>query len=313
MKFSLILIFFCLILNDLSLAQTCCTGGVPNLTAFRIPQIDAKQIGLNLNYVYNRNGTLLLEKEKIESASNYRNVNSIMIQGDYGLSNRFSVSLLLPFLFQNEQIEFSNVQQSYKNSGIGDISVWNTYKVVISRVNWYSSLGVKLPTGSTNKTDGELGLPLPFSFQNGSGSVDFGIISLAQYTLSQNRLNKLIGMVAARINTKGNGFEAHPEYKFGNSVQLNALYSRDFILFSGLANLNIGTNYQFRSKDVFQGGFQNPNTGGHWINMILGAEWNFTPKSGISFTSFLPVYRNISGLQLSTSWMFNFGLSYVFN
>jgi hypothetical protein len=312
-------LFSCLIIclalhTSIGLAQTCCTGGVPHIAGLRVPMVKKGEIGINFNFIYNNNGDLLFDDNHIDGSSSYRNVSSLLLQGDYGVSDRFSMSLILPYIVQTEVIDFNSNSQSYENNGIGDISLWGTYRSVSTgRIFYTVSMGLKVPSGATNKKDENTQFPLPFSFQNGTGSFDIGLITYTRYSIDKSRLYNLVGMVAVRLNTKGDQFKAHPEYLFGHMMQGSLLFNRPFIVSSSIVDINLGANYQYRMQDRFEGGFKNTNTGGHWVNAVIGGSVAVDPQLLISFNAMLPAWRSVNGLQLTTTWMGNIGIGYVFN
>jgi len=297
-----------------SFAQTCCTGGVPHLAGLRIPQTNKGQFGASFSYIFNNNSDLIVNNSEVASSNIFRKVNSVLLQGDYGASDNFSFTVILPFVFQREEINFDDEVNTYTNSGIGDVSIWGNYKnEPTGRFFLSASLGIKLPTGSTNQKDENTGISLPFSFQTGSGSVDFGSVVFLKYGLDAKKFYHLLAQLSIKINTRGNRFEAHPNYLFGNVYQGTLLIDRTVISGIGILNLSVGGNYQVREKDVFDGGFENQNSGGSWINAVAVGTIAFSPKFNLSVNGFIPIYRDLNGLQLTTSWMATIGLGYVFS
>jgi hypothetical protein len=314
MRFLFIFASLALLLNSVSHAQTCCTGGVPHLEGLRVPLVKKGEAGINFSYIYNKNGDLFFNEDNIEGASTYRTVNALLLQGDFGVSDHFSISIVLPYIIQREVIDFNGNKQGYENNGVGDISLWGTYRSVSSgRIFYTVSMGLKVPSGATNKKDENTQFPLPFSFQNGTGSFDFSFITYTRYSIDKSKLYNIVGMLAAKLNTRGNQFQAHPEYLFGHAIQCNILFNRPFIVSSSILDVNLGVNYQFRTRDRFDGGFENYNTGGQWLNAVIGGSLALNPEVLISVNTMLPVLRSVNGLQLTTTWMGNIGLSYVFN
>lgn len=312
LKILIPLILICV--NIPCFAQTCCTGGVPHLAGLRIPEISRGQFGASFSYIYNDNSDLLVNNSEVESSTIYRKVNSILVQTDYGLSDRFSVTIVLPYIFQREEIAFNGESNSYSNSGIGDVSVWSSYKNDLSANLFLSaSIGIKFPTGNTDQRDGATGIPLPFSFQTGSGSVDFGLLTFLRYTVDKKKLYHLVAQLSVKINTSGDQFSAHPNYLFGNTFQGTLLLDRSIITSIGIIDLSLGGNYQLRAKDLFEDGFENHNSGGTWINAVAVGTIAFNPKFNISVNAYVPIYRDLNGLQLTTSWMATIGFGYVFN
>ncbi|MCK5105061.1 MAG: hypothetical protein KAR17_19695, partial [Cyclobacteriaceae bacterium] len=123
-----ILFLVLLVLTLESTAQTCCTGGVPYLGAFKIPVVSSGQFSLNFSYGLNKNADLLLQDEEISDNSSQRIVQTILLQSDYGLNENISFSIVIPYLFQKEQINFLSNNHQLLNNGFGDLSLWSNYK-----------------------------------------------------------------------------------------------------------------------------------------------------------------------------------------
>lgn len=302
--------FFLLTLDGFS--QTCCTGGVPYLGSFKIPGITNKEFSLNLSYSYNSNSDLILQDELIEDSGNSRKVSTALLQVDYGLSDKVSVSVLLPYMWQKEQIVLPTQEFQYTNNGLGDISLWSTYKHSFSNHSLAFSGAIKVPSGETDAVDPETGINLPFSFQSGSGSWDFIFNVYDEISLERKGRFYWVNMISAKLNTAGNKFDAHPGYRFGHIFQLYTSFSTRWVMGSFLADAYVGFAYQKRYQDEFDGGFKNENTGGDWINFVLGYNHQFSPKMHAGLSGSVPIFRKVNGLQLTTDKQVNVTFGYVF-
>lgn len=291
-------------------SQTCCTGGIPILDAFITPSVQANEFGLHGYYNFNSNNDLISQDRKLSDSHLSREISAFVIQGDYGISDAFSVSVSMPYLVQSERIETSFDVNEYSTQGIGDLSVWLTYSKKFSKWNFSSSMSLKFPTGNTNQK-GENGIPLPLSFQLGSGSWDIaGILRSSYYLDPQNKFS-IEGQTSLRLNSKGQDFDAHPNYRFGHQVNSFLGAGYHFLLGTVVTDIFSGFAYQYRMKDQFDGGFENSNTGGHWINFNLGTNLFFTPKFYANVAAGLPIYRKLNGLQLSTTWQGNVSIHLI--
>ena len=291
--------------------QTCCTGGVPYLGVFRIPNLSQNQFGMNISYSHNRNDELIINRDLVSDNSYKRLVNTILFQTDYAFSDKISASIVLPYIIQSEQVQLSTNSQKIWNRGLGDISIWGSLVGAIRRSNYALSLALKTPNGETNGVDPETGIKYPLSFQTGTGSWDVILYMYNEVPLDKKKRFYWINQLSTKINSKGNQFKAHPGYRFGHVFQYFTSGSFRWVMGEFLANAFLGASFQKRLKDSFQGGFENENTGGDWIFLNLGYNHRFNPKFSFGLSGAVPVYRKVNGLQLTTSKQFNFTLGYI--
>ena len=282
-------------------SQTCCTGGVPFLGAFKNTKLSQQQFQFDLSYSYNDNSDLFQNDVEISGHKNYRLVHTLLMQTSYGISDRFTVSAIIPYLWQTEEVNTISQSESIRNQGIGDISVWASFWQAGNKNTYILSAGLKSPTGATNASNPDNGFIYPFSFQNGSGSWDFMFNFYDELSLEAKRILFWINAASVKINTKGNGFDAHPEYRFGHSFQYSSSLSLRWVYGAFLADGYIGMSYQYAIKDQFKGGFENENTGGNWLNLNLGYNHQFSPKLHAGISGVIPVFRDLNGLQLTTN------------
>lgn len=311
MSIKWILIISFVFINKIIFAQTCCTGGVPYLGALKLPIVQKHEFGVNLSYNFNQNNLLVLDNEVINNSQNYRQIQTAILQTDFGISDHVSISLILPFLFQVEQIETENYNRSIQNNGFGDISIGSNYKGKFGRHNLNLGLGLKIPTGKTDSRDPETDVIFPVSFQNGTGSWDILFNVYDDFSLSNRNIFFWVNQLSGKINSKGEQFSAHPGYKFGHTFQYLTALSVRWVMGYSLADSFIGFSYQYISQDQFEGGFTNNNTGGNWIYTNIGYNHQLNPKLNFGLSGSVPIYRSVNGLQLTTAWRANATISYI--
>lgn len=305
-----ILFLFALLPFYSAVGQTCCTGGVPYLGTFKIPAINSNEIQTNLSYSYNNNSDLVLHDEVIKDNGSRRMVHTALLQLDYGLSDRFSVSVVLPYLWQKERIEINSVSNEITNNGLGDISFWMCFKQPFNVHSLSLNAALKAPTGVTNREDPETGIDFPFSFQNGSGSWDFIFTAYDELSIGQGSKVFWVNMASAKINTAGRRFDAHPGYRFGHVLQFYTSLSIRWVMGTFLSDAYSGLAYQLRFQDRFEGGFQNENTGGDWVNLVVGYNHQFSQRMHAGASGSIPVFRKVNGLQLTTDKQINVTVGY---
>lgn len=281
--------------------QTCCTGGTPLLGSYIFSSFEKNDIILNSTFSYNSNKDLISGSDKLDQSFIRRTVSSFIVQTDYGVSNSLLLSVVTPFLYQNETIIQQGNSNKNINNGIGDMSLWARYQIVNHKIELNGAVGLKFPTGNTKERT-ESGILLPFSMQSGSGSYDIVANIQSTLNLTKNKNMTFSNQLAVKLNGRGKSFQAHPNYRFGNQFQLMSVYSYQYIIGTVISNAYVGTIYQFREKDAFNGGFENENTGGHWLNLAIGQDSSLTPRLKIGVNFITPLYRNLKGLQLSTTW-----------
>ncbi|SNT38310.1 hypothetical protein SAMN05421640_3674 [Ekhidna lutea] len=300
---------FIILFFKVALSQTCCTGGTPLLGSYVFSSGTAQNWSIHGTFNHNSNNDLVSGEKELEDSFIKRRVSVAITQLDYGLSDNLIISLVAPYLFQEETVSRQSNNTRYTNNGLGDISFWGRYQLLGSNYDLAAAIGLKLPTGSTNTDDGN-GLILPQSMQSGSGSVDIGINLQSTFYLRADRKYTISNQLAIKYNTQGRNFEAHPNYRFGTQYQALSAFSYQYIVSTFVSNLFLGGVYQYREMDEFDGGFTNENTGGHWVNLMAGQTSAVNQKLDIGLNFILPVYRNLNGLQLSTTWQGSIIVSY---
>ncbi len=228
---------------------------------------------------------------------------------NYGMTEKFSLTLLVPFRsVTNEKILFRGQNDDQYNggkytrhaSGLGDIVVMFNYALphLSPLPSVLVSAGVKLANASIDATD-KYGKRFSDNLQIGSGSVD-PVLALS---MSQH-FHKLLFSAEAftRISLRENIYG----YKYGN--ELHGILSADYpgdMFYGGLR-----FNYLLVTRDHYQYGKITRERGGTWFYVA--------PKLGIKvlddldFDISIPmaIYQNVNESQLTSSYQIQINTVY---
>ncbi len=283
---------------DTGWAQTCCTGGVPITGAIRLNQPEKKSLGLALNYDNNKIEDFFQEDEKLDADYIQRRTTTISLQADYGLTDKLSLLLLVPYAWMSEGVTQGNATEEVQKSSLGDISLMGNY-IIYNKSRFNASLGggIKFPTGKTDQRDQFI---LPPTLQVGTGSVDFIFFADTRTTFNFRKSLTLQQTFSYKLNTTGSQFASHENYTFGNEFQSFTSLSDQILIGrmlhtpSLLMRMRIADNNQIEDlTDI--------NSGGLWLYLVPG--WSLELSRRVSAGVFmeLPVYRNLNGFQLTTT------------
>jgi hypothetical protein len=170
--FMLLMLVFPVFLN----AQTCCSGGVPLGGSLGLGAADSKSLQVLLTYDYNAINDLVSFSEELDDDTRSRTTQSSIIELNYGLNQRFSVTGVVPFIKQTRTIQTYNGSEDFTaTQGLGDVVFLAKYRLIhpekTPELDWVIGAGPKFPTAKTNFTNNQ-GLVLPADMQPGSGSLD---------------------------------------------------------------------------------------------------------------------------------------------
>ncbi len=293
-------------------AQACCSAGTPLLSSLELPSTARGNLQFALTYEYNALRDVLSGTRTLEDDARRRVTHSVLLETSYGLSSTFSVSALLTLVQQERRIAspFDGTESQLSARGIGDAVVLVKHSLV--PLNIFSQLevtiggGAKIPLGSSTLTSG--GILLPADMQPGTGAWDGILWAYGSKGFLPTVPVNIFATASYRFTGTNDRFGVdHEAYEFGNEfiASIGAGYRTDMFLdFSLLAR------YRHTTPDEF-GGSSIPNTGGDWFYIIPGI--NVKSKGNLTFRASgqLPVYRNLKGTQLTTSFTASLTIFYT--
>ncbi|MCF6357915.1 MAG: hypothetical protein L3J54_08930 [Draconibacterium sp.] len=308
-KYSILIVFWVLSLK--SEAQTCCSGGTPLTGNLGIQGIEAKSFYFQLGYDYNFLNNLYSGSQKLDDNSRERLTQTILLQAIYSFSEKISMNGLFSYVNQKRtvfsQIGLTNITQA---SGLGDVVLMLQYTPVSNmKRSLPISAGPKLPVGKVDAVDPEYGLVLSPDMQPGSGSLD-GIIGIA---LQEFHLFNLPGLAfnssaGYRITTSAQRFDGDFDYRFGNETILSMGLQKNFLVKTVGLTPSLFINFRNRLQDNIDD-LQVAGTGGSWVNISPGLSIEPSNYWAINISGELPVYQNLQGTQLTTTYRINVGIT----
>jgi len=297
---------------SIALAQACCSAGTPLLSSLELPSTSAGTLQLALTYEYNALRDVLSASSTLNDDSRRRATHSLLLETSYGFSSSFSASVLLTIVQQERSIRssFDGGESFLKTRGVGDAIVLLKYNLIraniLNQLDVSIGAGAKIPLGRSNLTTDSI--LLPADMQPGTGAWD-GI--LWGY-VSQGFVPTLPLNVFASASYRYTGSNARfgnnqESYTFGNELvaNLGVGFRTDKELdFSLVLRFRQTTSDRFAAAAI-------PNTGGQWLSAVPGVNVKVLDNLAVRASGQIPVYRNLEGTQLTTSYTASVTLFYT--
>ena len=285
------------------LSQTCCSGGVPLGGSFGLGTADNNSLQFLITYDYNAINTLIDVSTKLDDDSRRRTTHSTILEVNYGLNNRFTLTGLIPFIRQERRIQtFDGSTELTSAQGLGDMVFLLKYRMLDPAIHtdweWVIGGGLKFPTGKISHKN-NIGLILAADMQTGSGSLDFLYWMFFQKSKFILPKLSLLSVTTYRYNGSNNSYNQTQKYKFGNELQISLGLNYNFYA-QWLIDIFSFVRYRTQEVDLIDGNTF-PGSGGQWIYLIPGISINFSDKLSLRLSGDIPLYRKLKGLQLTTS------------
>lgn len=307
----LLLGFIILILNFPTNAQGCCTAGSSTFGGLERGLAKNGNLILGTGFISTSLNTTYDGRNEIPDPLNRTSsVSSFNLELEYGLSEKISVLISGAYVLKNRETTIrSNIDNSkeiiiFEGRGVGDVIILGKYEIIsptiLAPIGLTLGGGVKLPVGSfSQEVDGSR---LAIDLQPGTGSTDvllwgnfykgFQPVSLALFITTLYRY--------AGSNLDG--------YRFGDELIVSIgseYYITDFLTAS------LSVRGRFSNKDFWGGRFL-PSTGGTYYDLLpalIYTEGLYNLK--VFYQT--PFYRNVNGIQLTTSGVIGTELLFHFN
>lgn len=286
-------------------AQGCCSGGVPISGNLALPAGNAGSWQFMLTYDYNRLRDLYQGTERLDDDTRLRVTHSWLLESSYGFSDRFTVSGLFSFVRQERRITALAGREDFTaNNGPGDLILLARYNLFkpekVRNTEIVLGLGPKVPLGRTDYTDNR-GLLLPPDLQPGTGAWDAVLWS---FFAQRNLLRPTMGFTAIptlRITGTNQRYNDSQSYRFGNEFQTIFGFSDRFTFRTIFLDPQLMFRFRTTSPDLAEGETF-PNTGGTWLHILPGFNLGLSPNVNFRFNAEIPLYRRLTGTQLTTSY-----------
>ena len=306
-------LIFIFLSSTLIYSQACCSAGSPLLSSIEVSSSQKGELRFGLTYEFNYLNDVFTQATNINDNTRRRIVHSVLLETNYGLTNRISISSLLTFINQR-RIIFSSQRTQNKIStlGISDAVVlvkYNFLPLTILNKNEFSiGAGIKIPFGESALRD--QGILLPADLQPGSGAWDYLISAYGSRSFFPSLPLNIFANTSFRVNGTNNRFGDNFEgYSFGNEfiATLGAGYRTNSIW-----NFSLMFRYRNTKPDQFAN-HEIANTGGNWLYVVPGINANLNNQITLRLSGSFPLYRDLTGTQLTTTYTTNVTIFYTLN
>jgi len=291
-------------------AQACCTAGTPILGALEISS-GSKGV-LDIGFTYERNvlQDVYERVSRLDDNTRERLTDSFLLELNFGMSERFTATILSTYVNQIRLIRpLYGKESELTGRGIGDVLLLLKYNLItldiFERRQFSVGVGIKAPIGSSSLKSN--GLLLPADMQPGTGSWDGILWAFYSKEISGDFPLTYLINISYRINSANERFgQGSGGYAFGNEfiTNIGLAYRTDSLLdFSILIRFRNTVPDKFNKADI-------PNTGGNWLNLVPGVNIKLFNNFVTRLSGQIPVYRNLMGTQLTTSYTASFSVFY---
>lgn len=293
-------------------AQTCSCAGAPLISSqsLGIPAKGNLVVGLTGNY--NNIDKLYSGTDELINRTSERNTFTSLLEINYGLTDRLSLTGAFTYVRKERTagLQTQAGAQTLQTSGVGDAilivkyslirqTLWKPFQLVIGG-------GGKAPLGSNSLRS--QGLALNADMQPGTGSWDGMGWMLFSYTLRSQNMH-FFTMNSYKMNSSAKRFGSNDNYEFGN--ELNSIAGVQGPAFN---KFSYGLKLKYRSSGQdLRNGSHMPSTGGEWLNAEMGITYQISDRFSIQAAGEIPLYRDVTGTQPTTSYILNTSLFFSLN
>jgi len=294
-------------------AQACCSAGTPLLSSLEISATPSGSWQFALTYENNTLRDVVSGTQQLNDATRQRVTHAALLEVSYGLSESFSATALLTLVQHERRVSSppSVVQGDFiRTRGIGDAVFLVKYNIlplnIVSQRELAIGMGAKLPFGKSRLTSN--GILLPADIQPGTGAWDGivwgyayqGFLPRVPINLFATSSYRFTGTNDRYVTTGQRG------YRFGNEfiATIGTSYRTETPI-----DISVLLRYRLVGADRFSGS-EVPNTGGRWVYIVPGLNVNISRPISIRLSGQVPLYRDLQGTQLTTSYTVSLSIFY---
>jgi len=317
MKFIFSLSFFWILFMYIPAAvqaQTCSCAGAPLLGTQSTGASGEGNLLIGLTYEFNQITNLYTGSTKLSNNTVERNTQSALLEINYGITDRFSLSGTFSFVQKYRESGLGNPggTRTSATNGIGDgvllaryvlsqQSLWNRYHLALGA-------GTKAPFGSTSDRDPN-GVLFNADMQPGTGAWDGVFWSQTAISLLPRSTINVSWINSYRLTGTNERFTENDDYRFGNEFISNLSASNSIN-----DRVSYALNLRYRSTTPDQRNEEKmPNTGGMWLSIIPDLFVGLSESLSVKLSGQIPVYQDLRGLQPTTTYTISTSLFINFN
>lgn len=294
-------------------AQTCSCAGAPLIGSQSLGTTSEGNLILGLTYEYNNISNLYSGSDQLHDNTQRRNTMTSLLEVNYGITDRLAVTGTFTLIRKHRATGLQNpgFSESLTTGGMGDglfmlkytlhkQTLWEPYQLAIGG-------GTKVPFGTTSLNNGN-GVALNADMQPGTGAWDgVGWMYLSRTLLAQD-INVFMTN-SFRLTGSNERFNASDNYRFGNEL-VSALGASGPL--AGKFSYLLMVRYRSSSSDQ-RNNNKLPNTGGKWINLKPGLNYQLSDQLNVQLSGQVPVYQHLNGTQPTTSFTLSSSIFFSFN
>lgn len=288
----------------------CCGAGNPISISGTDSNIKKKHMQVSLDYRHSYSDTYYYEDERFGqdflgrlSDASYDFLN---LGVAYGITKRWTVQAQLGYYIDKQENFKDPAFPDARVNGIGDLSLSTSFVAYSNPqkgIELVPFISVKFPVGKFDCEND--GIKLPISMQPSSGSYKYsaGIyfyanLSRRWYVTSYDLFEYAQRIVSRNFN-----------YKYGNLTYINAAaYYKAF----GFLTLGANLSYEYMSRSKDEYGFLD-GTSYHLMKISPQILIRPVKQFHMLVSAEVPVWRNVSGIQMSNKWALQLKLIYDIN
>lgn len=301
---AIFLLIFVLFIQHHSIAQSCCSGGVPISGNLGLPISDEYKFQLNLAYDLNILNTLKTGSETLEDNTRKRTTHTLIVQSGYTINKYLSVEVLLPFVRQERMLSPIGLPSSFDaTQGLGDL-------VLLQKVRFANryqfGIGLKFPTGSSTELNSR-GIILSADMQPGSGSWDIIYWASARHNFDFRPTLTFNILSTYKSTGENKSYFGNQVYEFGNEILIQLSVSDQLVILNQIIGPSLAIKYRRVGADI-NDSFEVPSTGGTWVFLQPGLSYSHSPKLAFLAVYDLPIYAKLTGTQISPTHRLNLSI-----
>lgn len=302
------------ILPALSAAQTCGCAGAPLLSSQSISSAAKGNLLVGFTYEYDNIDDLVEGSTELENRSVRRSTQSALFEVHYGITDRLTASGTFTLISKRREtgLQTSGPSNVVQTDGLGDGLLMLKYVLHKNTIRSQYQLavggGAKIPFGSFSHTNN--GLQLNADMQPGTGAWDGVLWSYLSKTFAPHTTLNLFWTNSFRLTGEADRFSnSNDSYRFGN----------EFVSTLGAGNKLFGKlsyvlQLQYRVVGKNEINDQTiPNTGGQWLDVVPALSYSLTDKISFRTSGQIPVYRDLTGTQSTTTYSLSGSVFYNFD
>ena len=290
-----ILIFISFIYHSSAIYGQNLAAGNPSLSDAEQTCLSDKELAFSISYQNSYSNKYFNEDRVYNGIKTLKNAysNYAEFKTAYGFTPKFSAAVELGYFF-NKTI---NYQDSSRNGyGLGDAAIYLKYRLIYSKAAKFTllpAIGIKLPIGVFDQTDGNTKLPI--MLQPSSGNLKYVVSVYMQKVLNEKlSIASMCSYEYAQLIDSKNFY-----YKYGDQWKLSFFAKYNFS-----ENFSANLQFRFENRDKENKGFEKIIESSGYkivfatpqITYIFGNNWQISAYADV------PVYRYYNGIQLAQNY-----------